>query len=176
MAAGRNGTAAKRYEAAIAVYGAALERLARAYEADPDRRLDLLQEIHIALWRSLAGFDERCSLRTWVYRVAHNTATSQVLRRRASTPTFVSLDELESMPAEGSAKEDVDSQRVMDRVLALIHTLVPLDRQVILLYLEGMDASTIGDITGLSSGNVATKVHRIKRILSQRFHQGHHVE
>jgi RNA polymerase sigma-70 factor (ECF subfamily) len=59
----------------------------------------------------------------------------------------------------------------------LIHALAPLDRQVILLYLEGMDGSAIGDITGLSSGNVATKVHRIKKILSQRFHQGgHHVE
>jgi len=177
MAAVRNGTAAERYEQAIAVHGAALERLARAYETDQDRRLDLLQEIHIALWRSLAGFDERCSLRTWVYRVAHNTATSLVLRRRAGMPTFVSLDELASRPAEGSAEEEVDQQRLLDRVLALIHALAPLDRQVILLYLEGMDASAIGDITGLSAGNVATKVHRIKKILSQRFHQGgHHVE
>jgi DNA-directed RNA polymerase specialized sigma24 family protein len=33
-----------------------------------------LQEIRIALWRSFANFDGRCSLRTWVYRVAHNTA------------------------------------------------------------------------------------------------------
>lgn len=177
MAVVRNGTAAERYEEAIVVHGAALERLARAYEPDPDRRLDLLQEIHIALWRSLAGFDERCSLRTWVYRVAHNTATSQILRRRASAPTFVSLDDLASMPAEGSAEEDVDQQRVMERVLALIHALAPLDRQLILLYLEGMDAAAIGDITGLSSGNVATKVHRIKKILSRRFHRGgHHVE
>jgi RNA polymerase sigma-70 factor (ECF subfamily) len=177
MAALGNLKAAERYEEAIALYRGALERLARAYEPEPDRRLDLLQEIHIALWRSLVGFDDRCSLRTWVYRVAHNTATSHVIRRRASTPTFVSLDELASMPAQGSAEEDVDQQRVMDRVLALIHALAPLDRQVILLYLEGMDASAIGDITGLSSGNVATKVHRIKKILSQRFHQGgHHVE
>lgn len=176
MAAGGDVTAAERYEEATALYGAALERLARAYEPDPDRRLDLLQEIHIALWRSFAGFDGRCSLRTWVYRVAHNTATSHVIRRRASTPTFVSLDELASVPAEGSAEEDVDQQRLMERVLALIHALAPLDRQVILLYLEGMDASAIGDITGLSSGNVATKVHRIKKILSERFHQGgHHV-
>jgi RNA polymerase sigma-70 factor (ECF subfamily) len=177
MAAVGNATAAERYQEAGALYGAALDRLARAYEPNPDRRLDLLQEIHIALWRSLAGFDGRCSLRTWVYRVAHNTATSQVLRRRARTPTFVSLDELASMPAEGSAEEDVDQQRVMDRVLALIHALAPLDRQVILLYLEGMDASAIGEITGLSAGNVATKVHRIKKILSERFHQGgRHVE
>src|SRR5215210_7694501 len=62
-------------------FGAALGRLARAFEQDPDRRRDLLQEIHLAIWRSLALFDHRCSLRTWVYRVAHNTTTSQILRR-----------------------------------------------------------------------------------------------
>src|SRR5207302_4720671 len=70
------------YRDAAAEYGAALERLARAYEADPDRRRDLLQEIHLALWRSFAGFNGLCSQRTWVYRVAPNSATSHVLRER----------------------------------------------------------------------------------------------
>ncbi len=55
------------YQEAASGYGTALERLARGYEADPDRRCDLVQEIHLALWQSLAGFDGRCSLRTWVY-------------------------------------------------------------------------------------------------------------
>jgi DNA-directed RNA polymerase specialized sigma24 family protein len=41
------------YEEVAADYGAALDRLARAYEADPDKRRDLLQDIHLALWRSL---------------------------------------------------------------------------------------------------------------------------
>ena len=149
-----------------------MTRLARAYEPDPDRRRDLLQEIHIALWRSLVGFDGRCSLRTWVYRVAHNTATSQVIRRRAHTPTLVSLDEVASLPDDGLDEIETDRQRTMERILRLIHTLEPLDRQVILLYLEDMDAAAIGDITGLSSSNVATKVHRIKKILSRRFHEG----
>ena len=49
--------AAARYEEAIAAYGGALERLTRAYEPDPELRRDLLQEIHIALWRSLAAFE-----------------------------------------------------------------------------------------------------------------------
>ena len=39
----------ERYRGAAAEYGGALERLARAYEADPDWRRDLLQEIHLAL-------------------------------------------------------------------------------------------------------------------------------
>ena len=36
---------------------------------DSDKRRDLFQEIHFAIWRSFAGYDGRCSLRTWVYRV-----------------------------------------------------------------------------------------------------------
>src|SRR6476619_6241739 len=107
----REKDAAERYDEASAAHGAALERLARAYEADPDRRRDLLQEIHIALWRSLAGFDGGCSLRTWVYRVAHNTATSQVIRRRTNAPTLVSLDEVEAMPADDNGHLEADQQR-----------------------------------------------------------------
>jgi RNA polymerase sigma-70 factor (ECF subfamily) len=43
---------------------------------------------------------------------------------------------------------------------------------VILSYLEGLDANSISDITGISPGNVATKVHRIKNILARQFHSG----
>ena len=82
-------------DGAAAQYGSALERLARGYEGDPDRRRDLLQEIHIVLWRSFDRFDGRCSLRTWVYRVAHNAATSLVLRRR-----------VRSWPAQGGPGRD----------------------------------------------------------------------
>lgn len=171
MPATRN-DAAGLYEEVAAAFGAALERLAKAYEADPDRQRDLLQEIHIALWRSFANFDGRCSLRTWVYRVAHNIATSQVVRRRASAPTFVSLDELASTPHQEAGELEADRRLALERILSLVRSLTPLDRQVILLYLEGTDAETISQVTGLSSGNVATKVHRIKKILSQRFHQG----
>jgi RNA polymerase sigma-70 factor (ECF subfamily) len=44
------------YRETSAAFGAALDRLVRAYEADPDKRLDLLQDIHIALWRADSHF------------------------------------------------------------------------------------------------------------------------
>jgi RNA polymerase sigma-70 factor (ECF subfamily) len=160
------------YAEAVAAYGAALERLARGYEADADRRRDLLQEIHVALWRSLAGFDGRCSLRTWVYRVAHNTATSVVLRARGRAPRLVGLEELEGVADErqgGSREAELDERRALARLLALILRLEPLDRQIILLYLEDVNAAGIGEVTGLSAGNVATKVHRIKRLLARLY-------
>ena len=75
-----------------------LERLARAYEADPEKRRDLSQDIHFQLWRSFQNYDSRCSLRTWVYRVAHHVAVSHVIRERRIFSNLVSLEELDILP------------------------------------------------------------------------------
>ena len=160
------------YREAADTYGAAMERLARAYEADADRRRDLSQDIHVAIWRSFASFDGRCSLRTWVYRVAHNTAISYVMRQRRNNSPLVALEDLEALPDRKAGEQAADRARALERLLELIQRLKPVDRQVILSYLEGMDAATIGEITGLSPGNVATKIHRIKTILTRQFHEG----
>jgi len=160
------------YQQAISDFGSALERLTRAYEVNAEARRDLLQDIHVALWRSLRGFDGRCSLRTWVYRVAHNVATSQVVRKRERGPAWVSLEELEAVPDQYDGERALDRRLALDRLLTLIRSLDPLDRRVILLYLEEIDAASIGEITGLSAGNVAVKIHRIKQVLSRRFRQG----
>jgi RNA polymerase sigma-70 factor (ECF subfamily) len=157
------------YERAAAEYGAALGRLTRGYEADPEKRRDLLQEIHLSLWRSFAGFDARCSLRTWVYRVAHNTAITWVTgQKRARPRMLVGLDELEAMPVP----PDTDRHMALDRLTQLIQRLKPIDRQVILAYLEGLDAAAIGELTGLSASNAATKIHRIKSLLARNFREG----
>ena len=162
-----------RYVAAAAEYGAALERLARAYEADPDQRGDLVQEIHLALWRSFERFDERCSVRTWIYRVAHNVATSHALkRRRLRLDRLATLEEVAEAVDGYDAEAAVGERQVMARLMALIEALKPGDRQVMLLYLEGLDAQAIGEVTGLSPGVVAVKVHRLKSILASRFQDG----
>ena len=131
-----------------------------------------MQEIHVALWRSVDGYEARCSLRTWVYRVAHNVSASYVSRQLRIARTFVSLEDLESASDGGAADEAAIRRDALQRILALIHRLKPLDRQVMLSYLEGMDAASIGEITGISAHNVATKVHRIKAILARRLQRG----
>jgi RNA polymerase sigma-70 factor (ECF subfamily) len=164
------------YRKAVNEHGAALERLARAYEAGPEDRRDLLQEIHIALWRSFAGFDQRCSLRTWTYRVAHNIAVTHIYRgRRAKKISLLSIEELEEseQPAvSSSSAAAVESQQLLYQLYALIQRLNPADRQIITLYLEDLDAASIGEIVGISPGYAATKIHRIKRILAERFLEG----
>jgi len=165
------GSQDERYSSAAAEYGPALERLARSYEADPAERRDLLQDIHFALWRSLALFDGRCSLRTWVYRVAHNTASSHVLRRKR-TAKGMSIEELE-MADTGAGPEDiVGGQQLLDRLMTMIRSLKPFDAQIMLLYLEDLDAAEIGEIAGISAGAVAAKIHRIKTLLARQFREG----
>jgi RNA polymerase sigma-70 factor (ECF subfamily) len=172
---GRAGDRERLYAEAAAAFGAALGRLTRAYERDADQRRDLLQDIHVALWRSLDRFDGRCSLRTWVYRVAHNTAISKTLRRRVNAPTLLAIDDdAEWIDPAGSEEEALDRRRALDRLHGLIRQLRPLDRQIMLLYLEQLDATAIAEITGISPANVATRVRRIKQLLMQRFHEKGH--
>jgi RNA polymerase sigma-70 factor (ECF subfamily) len=160
------------YAEAADRFGPALVRLARSYEADPDVRQDLVQEIHLALWRSFTTFDAGCSLRTWVYRVAHNVAASHVIKdRRHRSRELVSLDAIDTLANDDNSGAAADRQLLLDALAALVQQLQPLDRQITVMYLEGLDASSIAEVTGVSASNVATKIHRIKKILAARARQ-----
>jgi RNA polymerase sigma-70 factor (ECF subfamily) len=156
-------------------FGQPLERLARAYEADPDLRRDLLQDIHVALWRSFALYDGRCSERTWVYRVAHNVGASHIVgQRRAKVRPFASLEEIADAPDGDDPEQAAGDRQALGRLMDLVHGLKPPDRQVVLLYLEDLDAAQIGEVTGLSPGAVAVKIHRLRSLLAQRFRERRH--
>jgi len=160
------------YKQATDTYGASLDRLARAYEFDPEARRDLLQDIHLHLWRSFAHFDQRCSVRTWVYRVAHNVATGHVIRQRRVSSRLVSVESIEALPGSEQGELAASRSEALERLSMLIQRLKPLDRQIIVSYLEGMDANSIGEITGLSPANIAMKIHRTKNVLRRWFGQG----
>lgn len=162
----------ERYLEAAALYGPALERLARGYEADASRRQDLLQDVHVAIWRSLLSFDGRCSLRTWVYRVAHYTATKHMLaNRRVRLHEMHTLDDIPDIEDDGSSSGRAIEADCLRRLFTLIELLKPLDRQVILMYLEDFSAEAIGEVVGLSPRNIATKIHRVKKLLAAMFHE-----
>lgn len=159
----------EQYALAARAYGPALERLARAYERDGDLRHDLLQDIHLALWRSFATFDGRCAVRTWVYRVAHNVGASHILKQRTRSGPLTTLDDYDPPDTAATPEEATGERRAMARLMALVHALKPPDRQVMLLYLEDLDAAAIGEVTGLSPGAVANRIHRTKAILARDF-------
>lgn len=162
-----------RYRQAIDAFGPDIARFVAGYELDASRRQELLQEVHLSLWQSFAGFKGQCSLRTWVYRVAHNVGVNHIRRSmRAVERHVVPLEEAESLIDDAADIRLTDRRLDLERILALVHRLEPLDREVMLLYLEDLDAAAIGDITGLSARNVATKVHRIKALLAARLGTG----
>ncbi len=158
-----------RYRDAIARYGPDLARFAHGYERDPARRQELLQDIHVALWQSFANFREQCSLRTWAYRVAHNIGVTHIQRStRVAERIELDDDAAAAIIDERADIGNTERRLDMERLLTLIHSLAPLDREVMLLYLEDLDAASIADITGISARNVATKVHRIKALLASQ--------
>jgi RNA polymerase sigma-70 factor (ECF subfamily) len=162
------------YAEAAQQWGAALQRVARAHEADPERRRDLLQEMHVTLWKSFGVFDGRCSMRTWVYRVASNVAATHVVRERRERQPLVTIDGLEHLPAGGDAHEKIEAEAALSRLYALIHRLKAPDRQVMTLYLEGLSAEAIGEVTALTPGAIATRISRLKALLARDFHEAGH--
>jgi DNA-directed RNA polymerase specialized sigma24 family protein len=97
------------YSRMAAESGPPLAHLAAAYELDPNQQRDLLQELHFSLWRNLATFHNQCFLRTWVYRVAHNTASSYVCRQsRSRRMRRISLEGLDELVNESNFEQLVD--------------------------------------------------------------------
>ena len=119
------------------------------------------------------AFKNRCSLRTWVYRVAHNVAATYVLRaRRRRSNMLVNLDDVEIADEGADVGATIDEARALARVTQLIQRLKPIDREVIILHLEGLSRDEIAEIAGLTFSNVAIKIHRIKQLLTRSFGRG----
>ncbi|GAA4128418.1 sigma-70 family RNA polymerase sigma factor [Aminobacter aganoensis] len=159
------------YQSLASQHGGMIARLAAAYEKNAAARQDLEQDIHLHLWRSLDVFAGQCSLITWTYRVAHNVCAQHVgqAMRRRPAQGWVDIDQVEPVDGRLTPEEATGTALTLERLYTLIDRLRPADRQVVLLYLEDIDAAGIAEITGLSAGAVATRIHRIKALLAQGF-------
>ncbi|KCZ55971.1 hypothetical protein HY29_10215 [Hyphomonas beringensis] len=159
------------YREAVDAFGPAMQRLARATEANAERQRDLVQDMHVAIWRSFAQFDGRCSLSTWVYRVTHNVAASHVDRETRRNRGAVTLDAIDQMPDGGSLSADLEQADALERLMAWIRRLKSPDRQIMTLYLEDLSAAEIAEITGLTPGAIATRISRLKTHLTKDFQE-----
>ena len=151
-----------------------MQRIARSCEADPDRRRDLLQEMHVALWKSYPKFDGRCSEKTWVYRIASNVSANYITREKRTNRPLVSLDTIDEA-ALSQTNETADTELTLQKLYALIAQLKPPDASIMTLYLEGLDANTIGEVTGISPGAIATRISRVKTLLARMFKETENV-
>ena len=98
------------YHELTLTHGGAMMRLARLSEANSGKRDDLVQIMNVELWKSLSRFDNRCSQKTWVYRVIHNVAASYVRKETRRNGPFVALDNLDELAAEGDTHDDVEQR------------------------------------------------------------------
>ena len=133
----------------------------RTYCWHPDDGDELSQEIVTQLWRAFPSYDEARRFSTWMYRVALNVAISWVRRNSLRQQHMVSLgDDIHDVP------DPTGSPNVDERVAflkAFINRLDPLNRALMLLYLEERSYLQIAEILGISETNVATKISRLKQ-------------
>ncbi len=136
-------------------------KVAATYAHDADDRADLAQEIAAQLWRAYPRYDPERTFSTWMYRIALNVAISFVRgdsrRGRESVPLD---DDLHDMAGEGADHEKEQQIRALHRFIA---QLPPLDRALMLLYLEDRSGREIAEVLGISESNVTTKLGRLKQ-------------
>jgi RNA polymerase sigma factor (sigma-70 family) len=142
-----------------------LFKVAAAYCTSSADREDLVQETIAQLWRSYHRFDGRVAFSTWMYRIAVNVAIAFYRREARKRGGLVRADAslLERIPASADAETDDR----LDLVRNLIEQLEPLDRALMLLYLDDYSYAESAAILGISESNVGTKIGRIKERLKR---------
>jgi RNA polymerase sigma-70 factor (ECF subfamily) len=120
---------------------------------------DLAQEIAAQSWRAFPSYDSTRSFSTWLYRIALNVAISwlrvEAPRRRLSVPFETELHDA----AVSSGWDADEGSRILR---GFIDSQGPLDRALLLLYLEERPNAEIAEILGITATNVTTKINRLK--------------
>lgn len=157
----------QRFSAIARQYRATIARVCMVYATDGLCFDDLYQETLINIWQGLNGYRGDARMSTWIYRAAINTCISCHRRNRNYAPAVTSrLSDIPSDIADtGSSRSDRDEDLQM--LYALIDKLSPLDKALIMMWLDEQPYDVIGDVMGMTAGNVAVKIHRIKDRLSQ---------
>lgn len=128
------------------------------FSNDEDEVADLFQETLIRIWRGLPSFNGESDIKTWIYRIALNTCISIDNKKKRRAETELSMD----------INLFTDNDRETEQINILhkrISRLLPLDRAIVLLWLEDISYEEIGAIVGISSKNVSVRLVRIREQL-----------
>jgi len=157
----------QQFAEAIELYGASLRRLVRSYTKDQEEQKDLEQDIAMALWKALVHFKGDCSLRTFVFRIAHNCSISKILRKRSSRPQHTPFDETQeaTTTTEANAEQQLDMKQRQQQLIHAVQSLPLKYRQVVTLALEELPHAEIAEVLGISISNVAVRLNRGKEQL-----------
>ncbi len=132
------------------------------FSKDGDEVADLFQESLINLWKGYSRL-EQDNVRGWVYRVCLNTCISQ--ERKNGKYAHAQLD------MDMSLFDEADEKNSQVKLLhERIGRLQPFDRAIVLLWLEDISYSEIGEILGLSAKAVSVRLVRIREQLKKQNH------
>jgi RNA polymerase sigma factor (sigma-70 family) len=159
--AGTNGLMADA-TSVFAEFGGMLSRVAAMYAPPGADREDLAQEMAMALVRALPRYRGDSSLRTYVYRIAHNCGIRRIARRRAAGAP---LDEAEVGATAPGPEREVAARRDVERLALAVGSLPLGARQVLMLALEGLTHAEIGEVLGLAENVVSVRLHRARAAL-----------
>lgn len=139
-------------------------KIATAYTATPEDRQDLFQDIVLQAWRAWPQFKAAAQFSTWLFRIGLNTALS---RQRKKTIASVSLSpDLAAYNTHSEAPTATeDPYHILQQ---MIGALPPLERALVLLYLEDYSYTEISGIMGISVSNVGTRLGRIREKLGKQ--------
>lgn len=148
-------------------HGGIIRKVAFGYTSRAADREDLAQEITIQLWRAYPRYSPERPFSTWMYRIALNVAISFLRRHTHPSRQTISLEESAIEPIDQNIAASEPDQRIaiLQRVIA---TLAPLDRALMLLYLDDHTYREIAAILGIAETNVGTKLSRLKQHLRQQ--------
>jgi len=137
-------------------------KVAGSYARDSHDRDDLAQEIAAQLWRAWPKYDHARSFSTWMYRIALNVAISHLRSETHRRHHAVPLDDaLHDAAFDDAADADTaEGLRILQRFIAMLE---PLDRALLLLYLDERSTREMAEVLGISESNVTTKISRLKQ-------------
>lgn len=128
---------------------------------------EVTQDVFLKVYRSLNSFKFEASFKTWLYRIAVNTALNHAKKRKRVTTREV--EEIFEDPATvtqpdaGKRLEAEDSER---KLKALLDRLNPDQRACIVLReIEGMDYQTIAANLGMNINTVRSRLKRARETL-----------
>lgn len=125
---------------------------------------DLYQETLANIWTGFGSFRGESKMSTWIYRTAINTCVTWY-RRNSRHNNALPLDDIvESV----SAEYDSEYKQNLAELYKLISSLNPLEKGIIMMWLDNKSYDEISEVTGLARGAVATRLHRIKQKLKEK--------
>jgi RNA polymerase sigma-70 factor (ECF subfamily) len=179
----------------VALYHAPLRRLALSYVRSAAVADEVVQETWLGVVRGIGSFEERSSLKTWIFRILANTAKTRAQREARTVPlsSLVAAGDGDDDPAVDPSRfldqqherwpghwaspparwdevpeEHLTGRETLDALRAAIAGLPPAQRQVIVLRdVEGWDAEEVCDLLGLSEGNQRVLLHRARSKVRQ---------